>query len=82
MYIVSNLTLSFPKSVLGLANLIVAELTDPQHVRINGADNFFSLAKWIKLSFKSSPGFKRMEYVVNDDILKRNEIIFIFIAGS
>ena len=44
-FIVSKLTLSFPKSVLGLANLIVAELTDPQHVRINGADNFFSLAK-------------------------------------
>ena len=66
--VLTRLTFSLPNS--GLANRNVAELTDPQQVKINGADNLFCLANPIKLSVKSSPGFNRMEYVVNVDILK------------
>ena len=75
--VLTRLTFSLPNS--GLANRNVAELTDPQQVKINGADNPLSLANWIKLSFKSWPWIKRIGYVFRVDIF---DIAGLLVGGD
>ena len=71
--------LTFSSPFSGFANLKVAQLTDPQQVRINGADKFLSFAKLIKKSFNSWPFVRRTGYVFNADIVVKwmNDHVFV-----